>query len=280
VVARADTQVEQIAPSDVAFVSWNVHVGNGDLRRLVADLRAGRITGHPVRHFVLMIQEAVRTSGVPPLAPDASGARAIEARVEASADIVQIARELDLWLVYVPSMRNGNSLAAPAADRGNAILSTLPLEDPTAIELPGERQRRVVILAHLDLGTGQPLTVGTVHFDALGDSRRLWVFGTTSVRKTQAKSLGSKLPSGPMVLGADLNTWHGAHEPAVEYLSRLFDESAMVEKPGDFRLRALDYLFFRLGDGLRTGYEVVENAYGSDHKPLVGWAAQPASASR
>ena len=62
-------------------------------------------------------------------------------------DIVAISRELGLSLIYVPSMRNGGSPDDPAEDRGNAILSTLPLSEPVAVELPGERQRRVVIIA-------------------------------------------------------------------------------------------------------------------------------------
>ena len=44
-------------------------------------------------------------------------------------------------------MRNGSSAGDPAEDRGSAILSTLPLSEPIAVELPGERQRRVVIIA-------------------------------------------------------------------------------------------------------------------------------------
>ena len=45
-----------------------------------------------------------------------------------------------LHAFYVPSMRNGEKTRE---DRGNAILSTLPLSDPVILELPHERQRRV-----------------------------------------------------------------------------------------------------------------------------------------
>src|SRR5215216_2354552 len=51
---------ETVALPDITFVSWNVHVGNGDVRAFVADLRKGEHTrGRRVRHFVLMLQEAV-----------------------------------------------------------------------------------------------------------------------------------------------------------------------------------------------------------------------------
>jgi len=56
---------ERRLASDVAFVSWNVHVGAGDVERLVTDLREGRLGGPRVDEFVLMLQEAVRFENVP-----------------------------------------------------------------------------------------------------------------------------------------------------------------------------------------------------------------------
>ena len=81
---------------DITFVSWNVHVGNGDVRAFVADLRAGVHTdGRKIDHYVLMLQEAVRTDGVPAFAADMSGAERIAAHGAAdSIDIVQVARDL------------------------------------------------------------------------------------------------------------------------------------------------------------------------------------------
>ena len=52
--------------SDVVFVSWNVHVGSGDIRSFVNDLQAGLHThGRRFPHYVLLLQEAVRTDDVP-----------------------------------------------------------------------------------------------------------------------------------------------------------------------------------------------------------------------
>ncbi len=59
--------------------------------------------------------------------------------------IEPIATALGLSLFYVPSMRNGG--ANSREDRGNAILSNLPLTDLAAYELPFERQRRVALAA-------------------------------------------------------------------------------------------------------------------------------------
>jgi len=54
---------------DITFVSWNVHVGSGDVRAFVSDLRKGGLAGgRKVGHYVLLLQEAIRTDGVPALA--------------------------------------------------------------------------------------------------------------------------------------------------------------------------------------------------------------------
>lgn len=260
--------------ADVTFVSWNVHVGNGDIPAFVRDLRAGLLTsGRPVRHFVLMLQEAVRTTGAPPFGAEAAGAQRIAARALESIDIVDISRDLRTHLLYVPSMRNGNSPDEAAADRGSAILSTVPLSDPVAVELPGERQRRVAIVAKLSvpLSNGSPVSVGVIHLDALGAPSRFWMFGTSWMRELQVKSMESLLPAGNLVLGADLNTWHGTSEPAVRHLAQVFAGTPMSLNRDGLGLRVLDYMFFRAEPNHSAHYEVVPNAYGSDHRPLVGW---------
>jgi endonuclease/exonuclease/phosphatase family metal-dependent hydrolase len=257
-----------IGIEEITFVSWNVHVGNGDIRSFVSDLRAGRHTGgRKVDHYVLMLQEAVRVDGAPPLAAGASGADYIAAHTDGrSFDIAEIARELNLSLIYVPSMRNGKATDR-RQDRGNAILSTLPLSDPVAVELPGERQRRVVIIAK-----AATVSVGVIHLDALGGwNRRLGVFWTPWLRDVQVRSIQARLPAGPLVIGADLNTWHGRDEPAVRFLERLSDDTPVSIDRIGLGLRALDYLFFRAGPNRRAQYRQLDNRYGSDHRPLVGW---------
>jgi endonuclease/exonuclease/phosphatase family metal-dependent hydrolase len=254
---------------DITFVSWNVHVGNGDVRRFVGDLRSGRLThGRSVAHFVLMLQEAVRIGGVPPFTAGASGAEHIGAhRAAERIDVADIARELGLSVIYVPSMRNGKSSADPQQDRGNAILSTLPLSQPIAVELPGERQRRVIIIARA--GT---IAVGVIHLDALGAwNRRLGVFWTPWMRDVQAQAIRAQLPLGPLVIGADLNTWHGRDEPAVRFFDELAAETPVSIHRAGPGLRILDYLFFRVGPDHRAHYHELDDRYGSDHRPLVGW---------
>ena len=253
---------------DITFVSWNVHVGSGDVCAFVRDLRNGDHTERrSVRHYVLMLQEAVRTEGVPPLAAAATGATRIPARTAfPPIDIVQIGRELGLSLIYVPSMRNGTSVDDPAEDRGSAILSTLPLSDPTAVELPGERQRRVVIIAK-----AASVSVAVVHLDALGGARRLRLFRTPWMRGLQVRSTAGVLSDGPLVIGADLNTWHGRDELAARFLGQLSRTTPLSVDRQGLGLRVLDYMFFRAGAHQRARYRQVEHRYGSDHRPLVGW---------
>jgi hypothetical protein len=145
---------------DVAFVSWNLHVGAADVERFVADLRSGRLTdGRKPAHVVLMLQEAVRAAGVPGRLPDgASSARRIGSAGGRGdhREIEAIARDLGMSVFYAPSMRNGAESGRYApTDRGNAILSTLPLSAPAAIELPGDRQRRVAITAAIPVRIGE-----------------------------------------------------------------------------------------------------------------------------
>lgn len=266
--ASASTGADGIGIDDITFVSWNVHVGNGDIHAFVSDLKKGDHTeGRPVRDYVLMLQEAVRTEGVPPLADSASGARRIPPRSRAApADIVTIGRELGLSMIYVPSMRNGRSGETPAEDRGSAILSTLPLSEPIAVELPGEHQRRVVVIARAGA-----VSVAVLHLDGLGGAKRLRLFLTPWMRDVQVRSAFARLPDGPLVIGADLNTWHGRDELAVRFLEQQFQKTRLSINRQGFGLRVLDYMFFRTDPGQQARYHQLHRRYGSDHQPLVGW---------
>jgi endonuclease/exonuclease/phosphatase family metal-dependent hydrolase len=271
VAAGAFGPPREISPRDITFVSWNVHVGNGDIARFVNDLREGRLTdGRRPADIVLLLQEAVRLGDVPALPPDASGARRISVKHPPATDIREVGRALDMWLVYAPSMRNGNRADDPPEDRGNAILSTLPLSDARAVELPGERQRRVALFARLAPGSSDRVSVGVIHFDALAAPKQLWVFGTSTVRALQARWLSTVAPEGTLVLGADLNTWHGADEPAPKILGQLFAGTPVTADRSAPSHRVLDYMFFR-AEGATARYRVVGDQYGSDHHPLIGW---------
>ncbi len=100
-------------PIDVlVIVSWNVHVGGGDLPSLISRLRRGELTGgEPVADFAILLQEAYRAGDVVPAwtEADAAAPRRIRERPPGGErrDVAQIARAAGLAYVYVPSMRNG-----------------------------------------------------------------------------------------------------------------------------------------------------------------------------
>ena len=263
------------AGEPLAIVSWNVNVGAGDLAEFVSDLRAGRFSnGRPVEHFVLLIQEALRMGPmVPAPAAGQAGARRL-LRGPTRTDIVAFARDAGLSLFYVPSMRNGRATDAPPEDRGNAVLSTLPLADARAVELPFERQRRVAALATAGDGhAGDAISVASVHFDPFAGRKKLWIFGAAGARAKQARALIRALPASPLVVGGDLNTWLGSREPALAELTRMSGQRPRAEKGTFWTGAVLDYLFFRVPDRWQPAYDRARSTYGSDHYPLVGWIA-------
>ena len=263
----------------LAVISWNTHVGGADLPRLVRKLRAGGFSGGvPVTDFVLLLQEVFRSgSDVPalvgesPPVPDAivssppSGPRT---------DVVAAARELGVSVFYAPSMRNGAGRGGAREDRGNAILSTLPLSDLRVIELPFEKQRRVAVAATVDIesatGPAWRLRVISAHLDNRATRRRLFVFAPQA-RTRQARGLLEALPADePAVLGGDFNTWLGGGEGTIRQLTRRFPDTpeAAGATMGFVRV---DHLFFRLPNGWRAESRVVDDPFGSDHRPVLGW---------
>lgn len=259
----ADTVTTAPRLEQLAVVSWNTNVGGGDLHGLVNDLRAGRLTGGDrTTHFVLLLQEVFRAGEEVPRGM-ATRPRRIAPRPRDGErhDVLDVATRHGLHLFYVPSMANGwDGSTRHAEDRGNAILSTLPLSELTAIELPFEGQRRVAASATL-LATGADghrvaLRVVSVHLDNRSGLRRfLHSFGRGRTR--QAESLASALRSDstapvPTVLAGDLNTWApAAWERAVRVLRAHFPHGNEMRVPTfagpPMGLgRTLDHMMFHL----------------------------------
>jgi len=273
----------------LAVVSWNTHVGGGALGYFVRQLRTGVLTaGRPVNHFVILLQETFRDGYEVPaeLPAGALYAEEIFPRRELGVrrDVRQVAREEGLHAFYVPSMRNGVD-KGPPEDRGNAILSTLPLTEYTAWELPLRYQRRVSIGATVRGKTtaGEPwrLSFINVHLDNRSGIESL-VLSFSRARIHQAEFVLDNLPfTSAAVLGGDLNTWLGeAGEPAVQMIRESFREPDPTPVHGTLKFGAVlerqtDFLFFRLPQGWRARYRRINGTYGSDHYPLLGWVVFP-----
>lgn len=288
VPARAD-----IPPTvdSLAIVVWNTNVGAAQVRRLLSDLRSGDLSGDaPVENFVLLLQEVHRQGAEVPITPPAGSmwAGRIDGRSgdEERIDVVDFARREGLYLFYVPSMRNGSPHdEGTPEDRGNAILSTLPLEDLAAIELPVERQRRVAVAATIEVRTSEGiprrLRFVSTHLENRARWTRLYrAFGAAQTNQARALVAGLELlsPVSASAVGGDFNTWfRGGGSGALDAL-RIRYPSPGSHPEGETRdlplflpgLR-LDHLFLRLPRGWSGHYELLTDRYGSDHVPLVGW---------
>jgi endonuclease/exonuclease/phosphatase family metal-dependent hydrolase len=271
-----------VAPVDsLVVLTWNVHVGGGDVIGLVTDLRAGALTGgHPVESFVLLLQEAHRAGReVPASATPGAYGNPIAAVPPSGErlDIVEAARGLGLNVLYAPSMRNGVGSAVLAEDRGNAIVTSLPITDPAAIELPFERQRRVAVAGTVrgvtPAGESWSLRLVSAHLENRSKwTRALDSFGAS--RERQARALLGAIDGAAAVVGADLNTWSpGFLESALGILREQLPDGPPFSAPtmnvGGIP-RQLDHLLFRVPDGWQVSLERVNDRYGSDHHPVLG----------
>jgi endonuclease/exonuclease/phosphatase family metal-dependent hydrolase len=262
----------------IAIVSWNIHEGSGDVHGVLARLRRGEFTaGEPIDQIVLLLQEATRAGSSVP-AQVARGApvpgRIAPHRGAPDADVQRFAEE-GYAVLYAPSMRNGDG----PEDRGNAIVSTLPLSDPRVVELPLERQRRAVVAATVDgrtsSGDAWRLNLVDVHLD----TALAWTHGGPgAARGRQAAALVDALHatanSSPtaIVVAGDLNTWMGERERAVRLLSEAFGPPISDSEPtwaGPFGLHArLDHIFVS-GRVSADRVTRLPSPFGSDHYGLL-----------
>jgi endonuclease/exonuclease/phosphatase family metal-dependent hydrolase len=271
-----------VAPAldEIVFVSWNAHLAEGRVEELIERLKAGDLTnGKPVTHFVLLVQELYRRGeAVPEFDARDRSAYAIHPRDPGVADIEDHAASLGLSIFYAPSMRNGPELRE---DRGNAIISTEPLLDPIALELPLARQRRVTIGAAINVQTPdgiRRLELIDAHLEPLSSPKTLWVF--KNPREQQARAIVNFLErprytdrsqTAGVVVGGDFNTVRsGADEPAIR-LVRRWSTGPLNDDPRDTHMMGrLDYLFFNVPSGWNASTSRMNERFGSDHYPVLG----------
>lgn len=265
---------------ELVVVTWNAHLAEGRLVDLIAELRAGAFTGgRPVKHFVLLLQELYRGGNdVPKFMPGARTAFAILPRNPRATDARAYAASLGLSVLYVPSMRNGAELLE---DRGNAIISTEPLLDPLALELPLERQRRVAIGTAIHVTIDQRpmrLALLNAHLEPLSSPKSLWIF--RNPRGPQTRAILDLLETPRFdngdtavgtVLGGDFNiVQRGIDEEAYQE-PRAWSTSLVSENlRNTHAMGRIDHLFFRLDDGWSATTVRLENKFGSDHHPVLG----------
>lgn len=274
----------QNAPPSRSLValSWNVWIGRGRLREVVSRIRDGdyaELGADPGLPLVVLAQEAYRSdSSVPPL-QDGPAGRVLVAQLGHQEDIVEVAKDLGMNLRYAPSMRNG----ALQSDRGNAILSTLPLEDAQAVELPLVLQRRVAVTAAVTVDDIK-VRVISAHLDPRGPPGRKWL--GAAGRALQARHLLSAIEDDTVVLGADLNLGRGRYERAWRLLGEAGFTFGVPPSLPSWRHTfhalprlILDYLLVRDRAGAIAEARVHRldehpgdrgaRVFGSDHHPLL-----------
>lgn len=275
------------APSAVRTVlvlSWNVWIGRGDVVGLVSRIRDGGFDGADAdTPLVLLLQEAYRADpSVPEACTGSHGGRRSRPAGADEHDIRVVAERLGLNLRYAPSMRNGTH----RSDRGNAILSTLPLVDAAATELPLARQRRVAVSASIRAGRGF-VRLHSAHLDPRGRGTRD-ILGTAG-RLLQVRGLIDSLDvedGMPHILGADLNLARQRREPAFRALTDAGFATGVPPRDPPWRHTyhrvprlILDWLLvLNRGDAI-SGYVVRRldqhprdrgpAVFGSDHHPLL-----------
>jgi endonuclease/exonuclease/phosphatase family metal-dependent hydrolase len=246
-------------------LSWNVHVGGGDVSQVVQLLRreANDERAHDTG-IVLLLQEVFRAGDdVPASLPALFTPPGRIAPRRFAAEIGHLAAELGMSVAYVPSMRNGGIVSGTdREDRGSAILSTEPLSDITAIELPMLKQRRVVVMATVTPRGAEvpPLRVMATHLDTLGP------------RGAQARALAGYIstlpPEPPLVMGGDLNSLWGTRDVTVTTLGGVMN----MEPCGTGSTHLLgrfDYIFSTLRKSPSRTCETLKDKYSSDHRPVL-----------
>ena len=266
-------------PADTLLVvSWNTNAGVGDFGGLVDSLTA--MHGGELPPTVFLLQEVYR---------DEQKRSAARAR---KLDVRDLADAFGFALFYAPSTPDEGA----GTDRGNAILSNLPLSAFEAIELPLERQRRVAVAAfvrgRLRDGECWALRVASAQLEPSSstDGWRAHIRNLFSPRRErQAHALVEALGVAPAtVLGGDFQTVERHRDAAIGALHASFpsgtlapsDQVTHVDRvDGITRRDQFDYLFFRLPNEVvappymrltRTGDDSEASFFGSDHSPLIG----------
>ncbi len=277
---------------------WNTDAGAGHLleflrNELGLDCRGdGPVLADGSQHFVLLIQEALRRSNeIPDVPQQWVTPPPVKENVHPGErlGVTDVGRRCGLSYIYLAASRNGlEARDGMREDKGNAILSTLPLHDFVGIELPFESARRVVPAATVRNTRGDSLRVASVHLITTPQAFRVLVTANTArerqsrgllealraAENDRGRSAASEDPPISTAIAGDLNTW-STRETALRLLLREFPDSPPVLQEPTRGPFPTDHLLFRtdgsgVGDAfLADSYRRIDATYYSDHNPII-----------
>jgi len=282
----------------VAVLTWNINLSGGDLVAFLAeelrftcdaDERGDqRVDRELPFHFVILLQEVYRLS---PTLPEVPPGPTMPWRIDSDPppggrlDIVEVAERCGLALLYVPSARNGpTEQGRQPEDKGQAILSTLPLTDLVAIELPFEASRKIAVVATIRGPDDEPVRVVTLHLDLSSTLARTLVSGNgTRLRQAlgMTEALDS-LESSVTIVGGDFNTWSPG-ESVLKRMALHFPDSPPWDGRPTRGSFPTDHILYRtLPESqielVEGSYRSFDRTYGSDHAGRIVWLRGQGSA--
>jgi endonuclease/exonuclease/phosphatase family metal-dependent hydrolase len=100
----------------------------------------------------------------------------------------------------------------------------------------------------------------------------VWIF-SGNARQRQARGLLGALPrEGPEIVAGDFNTWFGYRDPAYRAMAAAFPHTTVTDRRATFAgLLRLDHMFFGLPADWTSSFARLNDRFGSDHYPLLGW---------
>jgi endonuclease/exonuclease/phosphatase family metal-dependent hydrolase len=287
-IASPETGMRGPEPGDsLAVLIWNIDVGAGNFPELLEDeLGYSCPPRGGSSHFVILVQEAGRKLADPiPLSDPgaASRRRSHPPNPRGDPDIVEVAQMCGLALAFVPSSRNGIDLEGEASlDKGNAVLSTLPLSDLFAIEHPFETERKVVVGVTVGDGESGILRLINAHLEVTSSFYRIVTTGNRT-RLSQALGLLDALAlheareNQPVatLMGGDFNTWTGL-DGALQAIREVFPDSPEWDGLDTMGPFPADHIFFRRGGVddptiIPGTYRRIPSNHHSDHHPRTIW---------
>jgi len=284
----------QDAPLTV--VGWNIAIGGADMLRFLDErmqlrcLESGPEVQEGFVPFVLLLQEVYRKSDELPFVESSENIPWViqpEERTFEDLDVEELARRCGLSLVYVPSARNGpDTDERPGEDKGNAILASVPLLEPVAIDLPHEGGRKVAVAATVRSPDGRSVRLVTLHLDVASTLVRTLLTGNQT-RVRQGSGIISALEildrgapaDAATVVGGDFNTWAG-NESILQHMRVAFPDSPPWDGQPTRGPFTTDHIFFRRAGSEAMEvqrYDRIEDAFHSDHQARVLVLRSPSS---